>query len=71
MTEKLNGAAAFFRNLADNGIDTIFACPGTSEMQVVDELGYSDLKPGGATGDLRESRERPYMDSSSVCKHSV
>ncbi len=48
MTEKLNGAAAFFRNLADNGIDTIFACPGTSEMQVVDELGYSDLKPGGA-----------------------
>jgi acetolactate synthase-1/2/3 large subunit len=41
---KPNGAAAFFRNLVDNGIDTIFACPGTSEMQVVDEIGYSDLR---------------------------
>ena len=48
-TEKLpipynNGAAVFLRNLAMTGVDTLFACPGTSEMQVVDEIGYSDLK---------------------------
>ena len=41
---KMNGAAAFFKNLVDNGVDTVFACPGTSEMQVVDEIGYSDLR---------------------------
>ena len=40
---ELNGAAAFLRNLAANGVDTVFACPGTSEMQVVDEIGYSDM----------------------------
>lgn len=41
---KMNGAAAFFKNLVDNGVETVFACPGTSEMQVVDEIGYSDLR---------------------------
>ena len=41
---KMNGAAAFFKSIVDNGIDTIFACPGTSEMQVVDEVGYSNLR---------------------------
>ena len=44
MSDKLNGAAAFFKILTANGIDTLSACPGTSEMQVVDEAGYSDLK---------------------------
>ena len=43
MTDKLNGASAFFKNAVENGIDTIFATPGTSEMQVIDEMGYSDL----------------------------
>ena len=43
MTKKMNGAQAFFRNAVENGIDTIFATPGTSEMQVIDEMGYSDL----------------------------
>jgi hypothetical protein len=33
MTDKLNGASAFFNNAVENGIDTIFATPGTSEMQ--------------------------------------
>ena len=27
---ELNGAAAFLRNLAANGVDTVFACPGTA-----------------------------------------
>jgi acetolactate synthase-1/2/3 large subunit len=39
-----NGGAAFLRNLAATGVDTLFGCPGTSEMQVVDEIGYSNLK---------------------------
>ena len=39
----MNGAQAFFSNAVENGIDTIFATPGTSEMQVIDEMGYSDL----------------------------
>jgi len=43
MNNKMNGAAAFFKNVQLNGVDTVFACPGTSEMQVIDELGYSDL----------------------------
>ena len=43
MTKKMNGAQAFFKNAVENGIDTIFATPGTSEMQVIDEMGYSDL----------------------------
>ena len=45
MTKKMNGAQAFFKNAVENGIDTIFATPGTSEMQVIDEMGYSDLNP--------------------------
>ena len=31
-----NGAAVFLRTLNANGVDTVFGCPGTSEMQVVD-----------------------------------
>jgi acetolactate synthase-1/2/3 large subunit len=38
-----NGAAVFLRTLVANGVDTVFACPGTSEMQVVDEVGYTDM----------------------------
>lgn len=44
MKDKMNGAQAFFKTLVESGIDTIFCTPGTSEMQVVDEMGYSDLK---------------------------
>ena len=43
MTNKINGASGFFNNAVENGIDTVFATPGTSEMQVIDEMGYSDL----------------------------
>ena len=38
-----NGAAVFLRTLNANGVDTVFGCPGTSEMQVVDEIGYTDM----------------------------
>jgi acetolactate synthase-1/2/3 large subunit len=38
-----NGAAVFLRTLNANGVDTVFGCPGTSEMQVVDEVGYTDM----------------------------
>ena len=41
--KRMNGAQAFFKTLVDAGVDTMFATPGTSEMQVIDELGYSDL----------------------------
>ena len=44
MRKKMNGAEVFFNNIVANGIDTVFACPGTSEMQVVDEIGYSKLR---------------------------
>ena len=44
MSKKVNGAEVFFNNIVANGIDTVFACPGTSEMQVVDEIGYSKLR---------------------------
>ncbi|MFC1830722.1 acetolactate synthase large subunit [Thermodesulfobacteriota bacterium] len=43
MTKKMNGAQAFFKTITEGGVDTIFCTPGTSEMQVVDEMGYSDL----------------------------
>ena len=43
MAQKLNGAQAFFKTLVDGGIDTVFGCPGTSEMQIIEELGRTDL----------------------------
>jgi thiamine pyrophosphate-dependent acetolactate synthase large subunit-like protein len=43
MTKKMNGAQGFFKTISEGGIDTVFAVPGTSEMQVIDEMGYSDL----------------------------
>lgn len=43
MNKKMNGASAFFKTVVEGGIDTIFATPGTSEMQVIDEMGYSEL----------------------------
>jgi len=43
MSDKMNGASAFFRTIVACGVDTIFATPGTSEMQVIDEMGYSEL----------------------------
>ena len=42
--KQMNGAAAFFKSLTHNGVEVVFSTPGTSEMQVVDEIGYSDLK---------------------------
>ena len=42
--KQMNGAAAFFRSLTHNGVEVVFSTPGTSEMQVVDEVGYSDLR---------------------------
>lgn len=41
---QMNGAQAFFKVMADGGIETVFGCPGTSEMQIIQELGQSDLK---------------------------
>jgi acetolactate synthase-1/2/3 large subunit len=41
---KMNGAQAFFKVLVDGGIETVFGCPGTSEMQIIQELGQSKLK---------------------------
>lgn len=38
----MNGAQALFRALTDAGLDTCFANPGTSEMQLVYEMGKSD-----------------------------
>jgi len=35
----MNGAQALFKALIDAGIDTCFANPGTSEMQLVYEMG--------------------------------
>ena len=39
-----NGAQAFFKTIVDGGIDTVFDCPGTSEMQIIEELGQTDLR---------------------------
>ena len=36
---KMNGAQAFFKVMADGGVETVFGCPGTSEMQIIEELG--------------------------------
>jgi acetolactate synthase I/II/III large subunit len=35
----MNGAQALFKALTDAGLDTCFANPGTSEMQLVYEIG--------------------------------
>jgi len=35
----MNGAQALFKALTDAGLDTCFANPGTSEMQLVYEVG--------------------------------
>ena len=37
-----NGAQAFFSAMVDAGITDCFANPGTSEMQLVYEMGLSD-----------------------------
>ena len=34
MTKKMNGGKVFFDTAISGGIDTVFACPGTSEMQL-------------------------------------
>ena len=41
---EMNGAQAFFKVMVDGGIETVFGCPGTSEMQIIQELGESKLK---------------------------
>ena len=42
-TEKrMNGAQSLFKSLVDAGITTCFANPGTSEMQVVYEIGMTN-----------------------------
>lgn len=38
----MNGAQSLFQVLTDAGLDTCFANPGTSEMQLVYEMGKSD-----------------------------
>ena len=38
----MNGAQSLFRALTDAGLDVCFANPGTSEMQLVYEMGKSD-----------------------------
>jgi len=38
----MNGAQALFKSLVDSGVTTCFANPGTSEMQLVYEIGMSD-----------------------------
>lgn len=37
----MNGAQALFKALTDAGLDTCFANPGTSEMQLVYEIGLT------------------------------
>jgi acetolactate synthase-1/2/3 large subunit len=37
----MNGAHALFKVLTDAGLDTCFANPGTSEMQLVYEMGWN------------------------------
>jgi acetolactate synthase-1/2/3 large subunit len=42
----MNGAQALFKALADAGVTTCFANPGTSEMQLVHEIGLAaDVRP--------------------------
>jgi acetolactate synthase-1/2/3 large subunit len=44
----MNGAQALFKALTDAGLDTCFANPGTSEMQLVYEI-KTQKKIGGRT----------------------
>jgi acetolactate synthase-1/2/3 large subunit len=37
----MNGAQALFKALTDAGVTTCFANPGTSEMQLVYEIGLT------------------------------
>jgi acetolactate synthase-1/2/3 large subunit len=38
----MNGAQSLFKALTDAGLDTCFANPGTSEMQLVYEIGRTE-----------------------------
>jgi len=38
----MNGAQALFKALTDAGLDTCFANPGTSEVQLVYEMGRGE-----------------------------
>jgi acetolactate synthase-1/2/3 large subunit len=38
----MNGAQALFKALTDAGLDTWFANPGTSEIQLVYEMGRTE-----------------------------
>jgi acetolactate synthase I/II/III large subunit len=45
-TTTMNGAQALFKALVDAGLDTCFGNPGTSEMQLVYEMGLTaDVRP--------------------------
>jgi acetolactate synthase-1/2/3 large subunit len=44
----MNGAQALFKALTEAGLDTCFANPGTSEMQLVYEI-KTQKKRGGNT----------------------
>ena len=53
----MNGAQALIKALTDAGLDTCFANPGTSEMQLVYEMGRTEnvravlcLQENGVTG---------------------
>jgi acetolactate synthase-1/2/3 large subunit len=46
----MNGARALFKALTDAGLDTCFANPGTSEMQLVYEMGRTGLEENVVTG---------------------
>jgi acetolactate synthase I/II/III large subunit len=41
----MNGAQALFKALTDAGVTTCFANPGTSEMQLVYEIGTANVRP--------------------------
>jgi thiamine pyrophosphate-dependent acetolactate synthase large subunit-like protein len=44
----MNGAQALFKALVDGGLDTCFGNPGTSEMQLVYEMGLARVREGDA-----------------------
>ena len=65
----MNGAQALFKALTGAGLDTCFANPGTSEMQLVYEMGWTKEKrvvlwleenvvTGAADGCRADSREK-------------
>ena len=66
----MNGAQSLFKALVDAGVTTCFANPGTSEMQLVYEIGMTDkVRPilclqedvvtGAADGYARMTARRP------------